>query len=1713
VEHLEVAPEQLAQVEGPYQQGLFVQAYEVAQRLGPLASWSGTEAVLMAGRLAEQLGNSVLARWLIRRAQRSDPCHAKARYYHARYLARRRGPFAAWRWMHETGEPRGEDSEDVRVDWYAFFAELASTFRDFDAAEKWLGRALDLGHDRPWLAVCRATILECEDRYHEALAAAQEALELHPWYCPAVESAAHLLTLLDREAEAAELLAEATARTESPRLVGRLYALRLEGRQYDAAREALERCASLALLADKTFVRWLAAQRSEVAYHLGDIAAAIRNAKLVGRGFFETIAARLEDPLRAGARSVLLPVGFVRQHHLTCGPATLSAISRFWRKPADHLEVAEEICYDGTPAYHERKWAESHGWEAREFTVTEESAATLLDREVPFTFTTDEPAAAHLQAVIGYDGRRGTFWIRDPFWHNTQEAIADALLDANRSYGPRGMAMLPLEERSRLDGVVLPDAALWDRLHELDEALMGHRRDEADAICRRLAAEADGHRIGLEARRRLACYDGNPSERLIAIEELLKLTPDAACLQLERLGCLRDLVQREQRMAIYRELCEKRGAHSIFLQQYAQELGADGRRHAEAIVLLHRAIRQRPAEAGGYCILAGVLWNDRRFEEAFELYRFATCLNDKEEAFAGSYFRAAQWFKRTEEAFDFLRKRFERFGRKSSCPARTLVQAYLQWNRTADAVAVLEEAMRLRPDDGELQLFAADSYLTCSGENVAIASSLIEKAKGAAPPAYWLRSAARLASREGKAAEALQLWRQLLQFQPLANDVHQAVARLLAETEGKASALAHLATAVDRFPHNLPLHRLRLEWIRGEPAEVREAAIRLAVSASPNDAWLCRELAFFLAEQRRSAEAWQAADAAGRLEPTSPAYCFLCAGLLRDEGKIDEAKSLLREAIGLSVDNEHAIQESIRLCSTAAERREVLAFVKAELLRQVTFGDGLLAFRNEARGTLEAEEMLTVLHEALRDRPDLWHAWAACVRQLLALDRRDEAWELACRATDRFPRLPVLWLDRAAVCRARQDRQGERDALETACHINPDWGDAVRALADFYERQGEFGPSRDLLERAVLRQPLDVNNRIMLAETLWRRGKQEAAIERIRRALELDPRYDRAWSDLKNWATSLDRRQLAIEVARGLTEARGGEVQSWFCLADALDGPGESDERLATLDRALALDPRLVKTHDLRAVVLAEARRWEEARQACRPPIWGDRPPVELRGRFAWIDAKQGDLREAIAEMRKVLADEPGYWTGWSWLWLWCRDTKDYSGCLVAAEAMVRIAPQHEISLGYLGEAARLNNDRKSAYAAFQRAFELNPGYEYAGNALFDLQLADGKLNAAETTLTFLQRHNPDAAVRARAVQLAARGRVVNIFEPVAVADGQLESHSSIVVGFPSDSVVNAQCKAPISGGQGGHQRPSDSAAYHLRCLCTMPSSDGGPIAFAVKAMAGAGLRRLAEKTLEESLTCDGAHVEVGRQWVHLCVARQRWWGCGRRLRKLVALGAIGVEAAVLYIETLAKLKQRWRFRSFLWRNQDWIRQHSRIWGSTGHAMLCFQKYTALRRWMADWRQRNDLAPWMLLNLAEGLRAIRRDAEAAEVSRHALTLTSDRDSDSHRVWLAADAICKGNTEEARQLLGQVHVASLTDHFKFLQELTTAVVEMTSASETDQSKVFRAVQTRLHQIAFRYRSIRRGLARRRFYLKCLRLIAQRRGGFAAQWWLWMQWLSS
>jgi hypothetical protein len=106
--------------------------------------------------------------------------------------------------------------------------------------------------------------------------------------------------------------------------------------------------------------------------------------------------------------------------------------------------------------------------------------------------------------------------------------------------------------------------------------------------------------------------------------------------------------------------------------------------------------------------------------------------------------------------------------------------------------------------------------------------------------------------------------------------------------------------------------------------------------------------------------------------------------------------------------------------------------------------------------------------------------------------------------------------------------------------------------------------------------------------------------------------------------------------------------------------------------------------------------------------------------------------------------------------------------------------------------------------------------------------------------------------------------------------------------------------------------------------------------------------------------------------------------------------------------------------------------------------------------------------------------------------------------------LAADAVEDGQMDAAKQWLGQVQRNGLNAHNAFLFDMTTAVLTMAAAAEANRPAVFLDVQRAVGRAVAGYRNFARSPARRRFYRRCVWMIARYRGGSRAK--LWAAWQS-
>ncbi|HEY8562003.1 MAG TPA: C39 family peptidase [Pyrinomonadaceae bacterium] len=1607
---MHISEKDLERLAGLHEQSLHLQAYNLARTLGPLDEWEGTEAILTASNLAHNLGAVATASRLAAKAWRHDQKHPRALFYFANDAFHRKGALPALAFV-KKHDAHFQADEKIRSWWYCLHAEIYAALRDFKSADAWHQKALDTAPAESWGWVSKAHSLELQDRYEESLDASRRAMKLDGGHRSSVYQTAHLLALLERYDEALEILTDAATRLENAWVVRQLADLQASLEMYPESHASFERLLELTPLREEGFDKYIYGRLSDTAYLCGDIPKAVHFAEKSASPFHLKIKERLEN-LNGTEKRVRLKLGFVRQHHVTCAPATLSNIARFWGKKAAHLEIADEMCYDGTPAYKERQWANRNGWETREFTLNWDDAVALIDRGVPFTLATIQPGNGHLQAVVGYDDRRKTFLIRDPFYQHVDEYAAAELLENQKSSGPRGMALVPREKAALLENLELRESRPYDFHFAVDGAIEAHDRERAVEILTDMEREFPGHRLTWSARWALALYDANNPKLREAVENLTGLFPEDLNLKLSHLSVSSEFVSRAERLKKLEEFAKDEKTDPLFWQMLGYELGADANRHGRALRWLYKALRALPSAGLTYKFIADIFWSKRRFAEAAELYRFAAGLNDKDEQFSYSYFLAMRFLKREEEALQFLRDRFARFGHRSNLPVRSLFHALRELGRTVEAFETLDAALVIRPEDGELRLFAADAKQRFGRREESAA--LLRQAENRAPRGIWLKNAALIAEQNGNLSSALAYWREAAALEPTAYDVHENIAFLLSALEGKKSSQEYLRKITRQFPFNLNLQKLRLNYLREETTEAI-AVLRDLIRVNPQDAWCRRELARWLCAVKKFDSALENARAALAVDPSDPANHWSVGAVLAEMNETDEAAQHFERALSLSVDADYALNSWMNVCRTSEEKNAVLRFMRGELDRQVNFGAGLIAFREQAKRILEPKELLGQLRQFHRANPDYWFSLAAIVEQLADMHELDEALELAEKNTKRFPLIPQVWHDLAMVHKLRGENEREIAALRAAVDINVNWSFGIQQLVEALQRAGDFAQAKVVLSEALTRMPLDHFLHGYLAEVQWKLGEKEAALETARRAVAIEPEYEWAWRVIKDWSEELQRPELAAEMARELTVKKPKDSRVWIIYAQILESGQFSEKQLAAAEEALKLEPQNTLALAIKANSLADARRFDEAIAVCRSVSENGRRHEQLCYVQAGIEAARGNYEESIRQLEELTKRSPDYYPAYEKLAGIYREWDDKKlDYLRVTRAMTRLAPQEATVFGYLGEAFLLNRRRADAKKAFRQAFSLSPDYGFAGASLFDLHFEDGEMEECRNVVEMLRRFVPNENSLVRETVFRAK-------------DGDWEA-----------------------------------AARLWRELCLSEKAIRPHFEFVLQKFKGLNLSKqeFVLDTLRDASFEPDANALVGAYFIERCRQTRSERECLEYIESLPPASAVWAKAAGKYMELLLA-SDLIGLHKFIQKNRRSLKENHDAWAATGYILNASGEFKDGAEWFADWRQRAGVEPWMLWNYSIILRRLKKEAEARAVHEAAAQMPGNDETVSlHLMMLGLEALHAGDYETAARRRAQI-AAQVMDEwdgfFYFLLEKGLEIQRLHAAGDAQAAR--------------------------------------------------------
>ncbi|MBA4191261.1 MAG: hypothetical protein C0467_25040 [Planctomycetaceae bacterium] len=1411
---MDLAPADLTRIRDLYSQGFYRQAHDVAVAIGPLRSWTSTPARLIGGRLAIQLGAAALGRRMHLLAYRSTPSHPEAIYYHARYRMERFGPLSTWEFMRQNPD-WSEASPELHADWLALTAFTAARLRDFDRAERWLNRANTVAPDRPWPCIERSSVYELAERNEDALVAAQRSLEIHPLFRPGVQSVAHLLTRMNREREALDFLTHAESQLESGLVSAQLAALQNDLGLHADARRTLERYAEFSPLLEPETAKWLAARRADTSYFLGEYAVAAEHARAVKDDFYEQFATRLasggrESPDAGSPRPprIILPIDTTG----TPPPTVAEILSRFWKHPLPNAGAESLPPFDGLPDAAERNRAEQAGWICREFTLSLDAAVELIGRGVPFVLTLVEAGFSQARVCAGADAMRGSVFMADGLDRRPVEAPIANLLERFGPFGPRCLALVPPDHAAKLTDLPLPESAEREALYAVHKPLLSHDRAASVSALARMKEQFPAHRFTLFAELVLARYDAHPVKLLAVYDNLLTAHPHEATWVLSKTSILRELNRIPERVTLLEAECESLTADPLLMQSLAQAILPHPHRQAEAAQLLRRSVRNRPAAAAGYFLLATQWWEHRRFDDAAELYRFAATLDDREDQFAEAYFRAARATEQVPEVLRLFQQKAGRAAVPAPAATRALFHALMDRDEPEQAIAALDQAInklastRKSPDQaqepvasaprsledssrGDLLLFRAECHAAAGRMTETDAD--LNAARPLVPPAVWHKAAARVCRIKPDLASAGAHFLDVARLDPLAADTHRTLTALLVSTDGRSAARTHLAQACQKFPHHYPLLKLRAEFLSADPDADADKSILDMMDDCETDAWALRQRALVLAERKRFDEAFAELDKAAKLEPGHPWYYAVLAQVQKRADKTEEAIESIRTALMANVDQEPMVAELVQLSRGRTEKRAALEFLVDELRRQPHNGEGLVAFVDQARQVYtdpdEHGELLTTLEEILDERPDLWQAWSVVVQQMAGLMRLEEAHSLAREATGRFPLLAKLWLDLAQILQAMGNPEGRIDTLRQAVAVAPGWSVAARELADALDEAEEQDEAIVVMERAAIKSPLDALAHGFLAERLWDAGRSREALDRVKTAVRHEPGYDWAWHAMQMWSDRLEVPEEPVELVRELTRDRAGDPRVWLRLARMLHHPRYNDEVLAALDKATALDPKNVEAHDLKAERLADMGRYDAALEAAQPPELIAELPFILQGRVAWVEARRGNYAAAIPPMQALVAVDPNYLWGWHQLAEWYNETGRTQNYLEAASELVRLQPGHPVSLTMRGEAKIQNGDREGGKADLREALKVSATYSPAAAILFDACLADDELNDARKVLAVLQEHAAVPEVAVKQIQLATR---------TDDAEGALRAFAEVCEGlgqspFPVQSALN----------------------------------------------------------------------------------------------------------------------------------------------------------------------------------------------------------------------------------------------------------------------------------------------------------------------------------
>lgn len=1331
-----------AQYDALIEQGRYFDALHYAESCwGVLSTWRSEPQLEVAITVLSHLGRDRDSDAVMLRAWRRFPKNADFCAKYAFYLLNNLGPIRAEVFAEQQHDLLASANDPT--DYLVLKLCLQATRKNFVEAKALLEQARQFSPNSSWLDRIELMLLRDQLLFDEELALAERLLKTKPRVTVVLDNARALVRKQQSQA-AMHLLAQYAPRMQSCRLWAELIHIAARLMDWQQCQQAIAGFLRLQKVPDRDEHDLIYSSLGRIALAAGNKEQALIEFAKTKHPYYRQVEQNVRQWQGDGQMMRLLAVPHERQGHLTCAPATMSALCRYFGVEASQQSIAEQICYNGTPETLERQWLVNNGFAYVELDLTPELTIALIDADLPFALVTTHGFSSHLQAVIGYHRGLGIAYLMDPSRDYTTELQLVGGLNAEGAHGPRAMVFVPKAQSARLDCFQSEVTQLYDLYAKFSVACDANQLPQASEWSAQMQQLAPEHRLTLKVGRILAIEQNDESAILGYTERLLARYPDHVVWLSSRFHSLKNLGEGEKALDYLFATVQKYPDADLKIRLFRQIYHMP-RYREETLKLLSQLQISGSYNAEVYDLLADFYWQEKQYHLALRYYFYACCLDDTQQEFVESYYKAAIFLQQTDDVLARLQARFDKYGARSASPAMSLYRAYNWQSKAQLGLDVLAQARQLRPQDQELLVFSLQELLY-HGQLPAFDAlfqqnqQLLSQSQGW----YWL---AKKADWQGELTEAIGFYRQCFELTPWQSHVADAYFAALRRCNEDETIVATLEKLAQLDPNQPALFNYKADW--HPDSAIAATAIEKLANLYPHNAWYQRRAIRQQMQRGELDASLTRIVALLALLPHQVENQLLHAQILFQLQEAAQAKSQVEAILMHQIDQTEAIGLLMSLSVSVQEKRQSLQWLVAELSRQTNYGDAILDVAALALRYFDASEQQPFIAVLAANN----HVWSSRLAWSWLLQTRDEAQALVQlqQAVVDFPLLPRLHLELAERAAKQQDKTLAHQSYQQALKLNPSYSRASRLYAIFLETQEDITQEIQVLSRALQYDPKDGILHGFIADAFLRSDDKNSARYHLEKAVRFDTDYLWAWQRLQSLGAELGRADDAYQLAWHLHKESPHLLGPLSALAVLAVAP---ELKVRYWLQTIALEPSNYKLHLPLLEYWLERGQYPQMFDHVRD-FYGNAPqPFEIASIMARAYEQTGHAERAatiLTEAMTISNPDLKYWEQLFEILRQHKMTKELEHC---ARLLLTRQPTSASAICAAAEQLSVLNKAKEATELFAKAWAMASDNRYIGLNYLDDLLDQHRFEDADVVVRQLMLKHDDAWVKQRQLKV-----------------------------------------------------------------------------------------------------------------------------------------------------------------------------------------------------------------------------------------------------------------------------------------------------------------------------------------------------------------------